>query len=491
MKKYPLLLKPVLKDYLWGGTRLKEEYGFETEKDIVAEGWMLASHKDGTNVVMNGEYAGRTFDEVLRLWGMKKTRFPILIKLIDAKDKLSIQVHPEDSYAYREEGEPGKTEMWYVVDCEEGARLAYGFTRSMEQAELEMRIRNNCLDEVINYVSVRKGDVFFIAAGTLHAIGEGLLIAEVQQNSNTTYRVSDYGRLGADGKPRELHIEKALAVTKAQKPQFPYGQVGKVTEYVYGNVRELAECEYFKVDSIQLNGTMTIDENVFVSLLVLDGEMTLNYEGGIIVAQKGSSIYIPERERVTLIGKGELLYSLRRREKIMWQENPFETISTEKITLGRFTVISDRVKINGKEFPYDYLEIKEGVCVLPIHENNIVTIKQYRYPVRSWQRELPGGFIDPGETPERAAERELLEETGYLVKELVPLGTFHPSFGSTNEKIYLFQAICSEQCERQLDESEVINIEEIPCEQFKELVFSGEFMHGAGIAAWARYPGEK
>ena len=175
----------------------------------------------------------------------------------------------------------------------------------------------------------------------------------------------------------------------------------------------------------------------------------------------------------------------------MNQDSPFETISTERKTWGRFTVVSDQVKVNGKVCPYDYLEIKEGVCVLPIYENSVVTLKQYRYPVRSWQREFPGGFIEPGETPEEAAKRELLEETGYLVKELIPLGSFYPSFGSTNEKIYLFEAICSEQHERHLDDSEVISIEEIPCQKFEELISSGEFMHGAGLAAWARHQGIK
>ena len=218
---YPLLLKAPIKDYIWGGTRLKTEFGFETEKEIAAEGWMLSCHKDGTNTVLNGEFAGKILTEVLDIWGKEAlgknaerfTYFPLLIKLIDAKDKLSVQVHPDDSYALKNEGEYGKTEMWYVVDCDEGASLIYGFNKEISKEEFESRIKDNTLSEVCNYVPVKKGDVFFIGAGTLHAIGEGILIAEVQQNSNTTYRVSDYGRLGADGNPRPLHIEKAVDVT--------------------------------------------------------------------------------------------------------------------------------------------------------------------------------------------------------------------------------------------------------------------------------------
>ncbi len=310
MKKYPLLLSPVTKDYLWGGTRLKTEYGINCPTEICAEGWMLACHADGTNTVLNGEMEGRSFGEVLSLWGGKE-EFPILIKLIDARDKLSVQVHPEDEYAYKNEGEPGKTEMWYIVDCDEGARLIYGFTRELNKAEFEQRIRENTLDEVMNYVPVKKGDVFFIAAGTLHAIGGGILIAEIQQNSNTTYRVSDYGRLGADGKPRALHVEKALDVTKTAPPTIPYGQVGEVSEHSFGSVRQLAECEYFKVKSISLDGGFGINCPHFVSLLILDGEISVKYEDGIITAKKGDSIYVPENCTALVSGKGEIIYSVK------------------------------------------------------------------------------------------------------------------------------------------------------------------------------------
>lgn len=309
MKKYPLLLKPVIKDYLWGGRRLKTEYGFETDKEIAAEGWMLASHKDGTNTVLNGELAGKTLPEALRAFGGKEEHFPILIKLIDALDKLSVQVHPEDTFALEVEGEPGKTEMWYIVDCEEGAQLIYGFKSEISKEEFEKRIHENTLDEVMNYVPVNKGDLFFIAAGTLHAIGKGILIAEIQQNSNTTYRVSDYGRLGADGKPRELHVEKALAVTKTEKPTIPYGKVGEITEHSFGKIRALAECEYFSVKAVSLDGGFGINLPRFVSVLVLEGEISLKYEEGIINAKKGDSIYVPENCPVMISGKGEFILS--------------------------------------------------------------------------------------------------------------------------------------------------------------------------------------
>ncbi|MBO5952697.1 MAG: class I mannose-6-phosphate isomerase [Oscillospiraceae bacterium] len=283
----PQVLQPILKDYLWGGTRLKEEYGFATDKPIAAEAWMLSSHKDGRNI---------------------NEEVPVLIKLIDARDKLSVQVHPNDDYAWRVEGEPGKTEMWYIVDHEPGAQLIYGFNREVSKQELEDRIRNNTLDEVVNYVPVHKGDVFFIPAGTLHAIGAGILIAEIQQNSNTTYRVSDYGRLGADGKPRPLHIDKALDVTTAEPPTVPYGQVGKVTHHPYGIVRQLADCEYFSVDHIALNGIYTLQTQTFAHFLVLDGEIAVN---DISVA-KGGSIYISEGCEVTVQGKAEYICTTRR-----------------------------------------------------------------------------------------------------------------------------------------------------------------------------------
>lgn len=315
---YPLLLKPPVKDYIWGGSRLKTEYTLETETEIAAEGWMLSCHKDGSGVVVNGELKGKTLPEAVEIWGKsalgekseKFAYFPLLIKLIDAKQKLSVQVHPDDEYALKNEGEYGKTEMWYVVDCDEGAQLIYGFCKDISKEEFEKRIKDNTLTEVCNSVPVHKGDVFFIDAGTLHAIGEGILIAEVQQNSNTTYRVSDYGRLGADGKPRPLHIEKALDVTKCEVPKMPYGQVGKITEYENNTIRELAKCDFFTANLISLKDILTINKtDSFVSLVILEGNAKLSWENQDLPLKKGDSIFIPAALQVKLIGEAEILYS--------------------------------------------------------------------------------------------------------------------------------------------------------------------------------------
>ena len=283
---YPLLLKPAVKDYLWGGTRLKTEYNYETNKEIAAEAWVLSCHKDGADTVVNGSLAGKTLAEAIRLWGdkaigEKAAAFaccPLVIGLVGAKGRGSVQVHPDDEYALKNEGEFGKTEMWYVVDCDEGAKLIYGFNREVSKVEFEQRIKDNTLQEICNYVPVHKGDVFFISAGTLHAIGAGILIAEVQQNSNTTYRVSDYGRLGADGKPRPLHIEKALEVTKRTPPVLPYGSVGEIKKENFGSVRKLASCDLFTAELLSLDGETDLClRDSFISLLVLIGEKRRKY----------------------------------------------------------------------------------------------------------------------------------------------------------------------------------------------------------------------
>ena len=299
---YPIKLKPAFKDYLWGGTRLRDDFGKDCDFDKIAESWELSCHKDGNSVVADGEFAGLTLAQYIENEGKsvlgtnceKFENFPILIKLIDAKDNLSVQVHPNNEYAQRVEGEYGKTEMWYVVDCDEGASLLYGFKHNITKEEFRERIENNTLLEVTNSVPVKKGDVFFIEAGTLHAIGKGILIAEIQQNSNTTYRIYDYGRVGADGKPRQLHIDKAVDVTNLC-PAKPYPQSEPVDMGGWTKKR-LAKCEYFTVDVINVDTSAALeaDKSSFVNILVLDGGCVLSSEGNDAVElKKGDSVFIP------------------------------------------------------------------------------------------------------------------------------------------------------------------------------------------------------
>ncbi len=299
---YPIKLKPAFKDYLWGGTRLRDDFGKDCDFDKIAESWELSCHKDGNSVVADGEFAGLTLAQYIEKEGKsvlgtnceKFENFPILIKLIDAKDNLSVQVHPNNEYAQRVEGEYGKTEMWYVVDCDEGASLLYGFKHNITKEEFRERIENNTLLEVTNSVPVKKGDVFFIEAGTLHAIGKGILIAEIQQNSNTTYRIYDYGRVGADGKPRQLHIDKAVDVTNLC-PAKPYPQSEPVDMGGWTKKR-LAKCEYFTVDVINVDTSAALeaDKSSFLNILVLDGGCVLSSEGNDAVElKKGDSVFIP------------------------------------------------------------------------------------------------------------------------------------------------------------------------------------------------------
>lgn len=307
------------KDYLWGGNRLREEYGKKANSDKIAESWELSCHKDGQSVIDGGKFGGKTLSEYIEangrgVLGTSAERFeyfPILIKLIDAKDNLSVQVHPSNDYALRVEGEYGKTEMWYIVDCAEGAELLYGFKHEISKEEFAERIRSNTLLEVTNNVPVHKGDVFFIESGTLHAIGKGILIAEIQQNSNTTYRIYDYGRVGADGNPRELHIDKAVEVTDRIPPKYPTTAQGAPEKVEGGVMTLLRRCEYFDVRKLEFDGTAALDadERSFHSLLVLDGSAEITAENGEKVSvKKGDSVFVTAGTgKYTVSGKGEVI----------------------------------------------------------------------------------------------------------------------------------------------------------------------------------------
>ena len=287
-------LKPVLKDIVWGGYRLAGEYGKSDDPNKkIAESWELAAHKNGVNIIENGEHAGKLLSEV---WGAEK--FPLLIKFIDAKQKLSVQVHPGDDYAKKFEGEFGKTEMWYIVDANPGAQIVYGLNGDYSRRDLQSLINAGKFEDCLNYITVKPGDVYFIPAGLVHAIGAGILIAEIQQNSDTTYRFYDYNRLGDDGKPRELHIQQALDVCIKTK-----------TEYVNpckGDV--LAECEYFKARKIELAGErFEFLPDSFASVICLGGGGEIIYGNEKYTIKKGDSYFIPAGAAFNVTGTLEFI----------------------------------------------------------------------------------------------------------------------------------------------------------------------------------------
>lgn len=288
-------LVPGYRDYLWGGHKLVDEFHKNFKGDVLAETWELSCYPDNPSRIASGEekgltlpeYIGKLGNEVLGRSCRKFSDFPILIKLIDAKRPLSIQVHPDNAYAREHESEYGKTEMWYIVDAEPSAFLYYGFDHEISKGEFEERIKNNTLEDVLHKAYVKKGETYFIPSGTLHAIGAGITIAEIQQNSNITYRIYDYGRIDKDGKPRELHIEKALDVTERK----PVRDIPDAYPHI-------GICDYYVVDKISTNveksGTASFisDEKSFAHVLFVDGEGEIECSGESLHFEKGDSFFI-------------------------------------------------------------------------------------------------------------------------------------------------------------------------------------------------------
>ena len=306
----PVKLTAQIKDYIWGGTRLITDFGKKTNLDKAAESWELSTHPDGESVVSSGMFSGLTLSRYIAENGIdcigenaKQFKdFPVLIKLIDAKGDLSIQVHPSDEYALEHENQYGKTEMWYIVDCDEGAYLYYGLNREITREELRQRIENNTILEVLNKVEVKKGDVFFIPSGTIHAICAGILICEVQQNSNITYRVYDYNRRDANGNTRQLHVDKAIEVTNLKPLPKPERACGG----------KLASCKYFTAEKVDLSGSakIDIDTSSFRSLIILDGEGSISVGGRSVDFKKGDSIFVPAQDaKMELTGNAQCIMS--------------------------------------------------------------------------------------------------------------------------------------------------------------------------------------
>ena len=302
MNFYPLKLKPVTKSIIWGGNYLKDNFGFTTDDQNIAEAWVTTSRADGDNIIENGKYSGKLLSEYIKECSIDNVcgnfdAFPLLIKLIDANDRLSVQVHPDDIYAKANGLDAGKTEMWYIVDCKEGARLVYGLKSDTKPSfdDIEKANQNGSLIDMLNFVDVHRGDCFFIPAGLVHAIGEGIVIAEIQQNSNTTYRLYDYDRCDKYGNKRELHIQKASEVIKTK---FDNNFIsGKVISDKNGEKTEiLCKCELFCVIKYNLaNGKSAyFDDGSMKCILCLEGEGFIDYNGEEYQIKKGDSYLIPK-----------------------------------------------------------------------------------------------------------------------------------------------------------------------------------------------------
>lgn len=297
---YPLIFEPLYKDYIWGGRKL-ETLGKELSQGIVAESWEIASHPSGSGIVSNGRYKGQPLDMLVSKYGPdilgkslfkdENTKFPLLIKFIDANSDLSVQVHPNDEYAFKmENGELGKSEMWYIVDAVPGSKLVSGLKNGITKEVFINAVNCGNISDCLNYVTVKPGDCYNIPAGLVHAIGAGCLICEIQQNSNTTYRVFDYDRTDAKGNKRPLHIEKALDVI-----DFSAGE-GKNTLGLIVNSEKLtktylAASRYFAVELINFDGTFTADTEGerFHCYTVLEGSITIKGEE----IKRGHSCLVP------------------------------------------------------------------------------------------------------------------------------------------------------------------------------------------------------
>ncbi|MBP3495392.1 MAG: class I mannose-6-phosphate isomerase [Clostridia bacterium] len=296
----PLKLKPEFKEIIWGGNRLKNEYNKKSELNNIAESWELTVRNDGMNIIEGGKYDNVSLGDYINQNGFdvvtnkKLDRFPLLIKFIDAQDNLSVQVHPDDAYGLKNANSLGKTEMWYIIDAKPGAKLVYGLKPNCTNDMFKKAIEDGNVEAMLNYVPVKKGDVFFIPSGLVHAIGSGILLAEIQQNSNITYRVYDYNRIGKDGKPRDLHIVDALNVIVNRTPE----EIEKIRFSTNAkNDNCLACCNYFNVDKFNIDGTLEFSANAesFNSILCLDGVGEIEFNGEKFTLNKGDSYFIPAK----------------------------------------------------------------------------------------------------------------------------------------------------------------------------------------------------
>lgn len=320
-------MKPAGKDYLWGGNRLNDDFSKNIDLSPLAETWECSTHPDGPSLVGSGEYEGWLLSDVLKLHpeylGIhckeepQPGQLPILIKFIDAKQDLSVQVHPDDDYAFRvEAGQRGKTEMWYVLDAAEDGKLVYGLCHDVDPEELRQSLYRGTVEKYLQKVPIHKDDIFFIQPGTVHAVGAGALIAEIQENSNLTYRMYDYNRVDKHGRKRELHLDKAMDVVNTRRSTEPR-QPLRVLKYRPGWASEfLCRCKYFQVERMLLNtercrslADFRTDSQSYQVLLCISGcGLILGEDGETLPFFRGDCIFVPaDSAEIRIHGSAQLL----------------------------------------------------------------------------------------------------------------------------------------------------------------------------------------
>jgi len=299
---YPLKFEPILKDKIWGGTKLKTLFNKAAHTDKLGESWELSGYEADESVVTNGFLAGNSLSELIEIYmgelvGDKiydeyGLSFPLLFKLIDANENLSIQVHPGDEVAAERHNSYGKTEMWYVLDANPGAELIIGFSDDCSRDEYLDALEEGFVEDLLQKVTVKKGDVFFIPAGLVHSIGKGIVVAEIQQSSDITYRIYDYKRTDEQGKERELHTEQALDVIHFEASKNPKTNY----ELLLNEITPLVSCDYFTTNLLRFDHNITrhydkIDS--FVVYMCNEGNFVIEFDDEKTIVKKGDTILIP------------------------------------------------------------------------------------------------------------------------------------------------------------------------------------------------------